>query len=82
MDADGRLARLEERQEILIGAMHGLVDVTEVVRDRLNEIMDWLQQPGSNETIQALDQMLDVLKLHGQLIETMPATIVQAMRAA
>jgi hypothetical protein len=43
--APARLDKLAMRQEALIAAIHGLVDVVEAVRDMQAELIAWIQQP-------------------------------------
>jgi len=45
MTVDEKLDKLAMRQEALIAAIHGLVDVVEAVRDMQAEPIAWIQQP-------------------------------------
>ena len=45
MTVDEKLDKLAMRQEALIAAIHGLVDVVETVRDMQAELIAWIQQP-------------------------------------
>ncbi len=45
MTVDEKLDKLAMRQEALIAAIHGLVDVVEAVRDMQAELIAWIQQP-------------------------------------
>ena len=45
MTVDEKLDQLALRQEALIAAIHGLVDVVETVRDMQAELIAWIQQP-------------------------------------
>ena len=45
MTVDEKLDKLALRQEALIAAIHGLVDVVEAVRDMQAELIAWIQQP-------------------------------------
>ena len=45
MTVDEKLDKLALRQEALIAAIHGLVNVVETVRDIQAELIAWIQQP-------------------------------------
>jgi hypothetical protein len=70
MTIEERLTQFEERQEAIIQAIMGLTDCVEMQRDKITELMEWLQQPAPpSEAVAGFDAILDVLKAHGTLIE-------------
>jgi len=88
MDADARLARIEARQEALIGAVHGLTDVMEQTRDLVTELMAWLQEPPSSELPDLLKALTEAVGEQGEKITAMhgllaklPAQIVRTVAA-
>ena len=43
-----RIARWEQRQEVIILSMNRMVDTMEVIRDMIGELAAWLKQPASS----------------------------------
>jgi hypothetical protein len=44
-----RIARWEQRQELIILSMNRMVDTMEVIRDMIGELAAWLKQPASSD---------------------------------
>ena len=86
MDTDARLARIEARQEALVGAIHGLTNVMEQTRDLVTELMAWLQEPASSELPDLLKALTTAVEAQGEMITTLhgllvklPARVVRAV---
>ncbi len=77
MSIDDRLARLEQRQEALIAAIHGLTDVQAQTRDLVTELMEWLQQPGSSDLADTLKEIARALKAQDGKLATMTGVLVK-----
>jgi hypothetical protein len=68
MNSQDRFARVEARQEALIAAIQGLVDVVEVVRDMQAELLSWVQQPPPTELPDLLRELTASIQRHSELI--------------
>jgi ABC-type transporter Mla subunit MlaD len=83
-----KIDRLVQRQEAMIGAIHGLTDVMEQTRDLVTELMAWLQEPPSSELpdlLKALtkavsDQGEKITAMHGLLVK-LPAQVARTLAA-
>ncbi|MFL5289310.1 MAG: hypothetical protein ACJ8AW_52235 [Rhodopila sp.] len=88
MSIEDRLSRIEQRQEALIAAMHGLTDIQAQTRDLVTELMEWLQQPGSSDLADALKEVAQALKAQDEklahmtgLMVKLPAQVARAVTA-
>ena len=81
-----RLARGEQRQELIILSMNRMVDTMEVIRDMIGELAAWLKQPASSDLPDLLKALIvrseslgeQVVQLGGK-INALPAAIVRAV---
>lgn len=80
-----RIARWEQRQELIILSMNRMVDTMEVIRDMIGELAAWLKQPASSDLPDLLRALIvrseslseQVVQLGGK-IDALPAAIVRA----
>lgn len=86
MTVEDRLGRLETRQEHMISAIHGLTDVMEQTRDRLTEVMAWLQEPPSSDLPDTLATILNAVDAQNsglqavlQKLDQLPAEVARAV---
>ena len=81
-----RIARWEQRQELIIVSMNRMVDTMEVIRDMIGELAAWLKQPASSDLPDLLRALIvrseslseQVVQL-GSKIDALPAAIVRAV---
>ena len=81
-----RIARWEQRQEVIILSMNRMVDTMEVIRDMIGELAAWLKQPASSDLPDLLRALIvrseslseQVVQLGGK-IDALPAAIVRAV---
>jgi hypothetical protein len=81
-----RIARWEQRQELIILSMNRMVDTMEVIRDMIGELAAWLKQPASSDLPDLLRALIvrseslseQVVQLGGK-IDALPAAIVRAV---
>jgi hypothetical protein len=81
-----RIARWEQRQELIIASMNRLVDTMEVMRDMIGELAAWLKQPASNDLPDLLKALIvrsetvsdQVVQIGGK-IDALPAAIKRAV---
>jgi hypothetical protein len=81
-----RIARWEQRQELIILSMNRMVDTMEVIRDMIGELAAWLKQPASRDLPDLLRALIvrseslseQVVQL-GSKIDALPAAIVRAV---
>jgi hypothetical protein len=81
-----RIARWEQRQELIIVSMNRMVDTMEVIRDMIGELAAWLKQPASSDLPDLLRALIvrseslseQVVQLGGK-IDALPAAIVRAV---
>ena len=81
-----RIARWEQRQELIILSMNRMVDTMEVIRDMIGELAAWLKQPASSDLPDLLRALIvrseslseQVVQL-GSKIDALPAAIVRAV---
>ena len=84
--SDERIARWEQRQEVIIASMNRMVDTMEVIRDMIGELAAWLKQPASNDLPDLLKALIvrsetfseQVVQIGGK-IDALPAAIVRAV---
>ena len=69
-----RIARWEQRQEVIILSMNRMVDTMEVIRDMIGELAAWLKQPTSSD----LPDLLRALIVRS---ESLSEQVVQIVRA-
>jgi hypothetical protein len=83
-----RIARWEQRQEVIILSMNRMVDTMEVIRDMIGELAAWLKQPASNDLPDLLRALIvrseslseQVVQI-GSKIDALPAVIVRAVHS-
>jgi hypothetical protein len=81
-----RIARWEQRQEVIILSMNRMVDTMEVIRDMIGELAAWLKQPASSDLPDLLRALIvrseslseQVVQIGGK-IDALPAAIVRAV---
>jgi hypothetical protein len=81
-----RIARWEQRQELIILSMNRMVDTMEVIRDMIGELAAWLKQPASSDLPDLLRALIvrsetlseQVVQIGGK-IDALPAAIVRAV---
>ena len=81
-----RIARWEQRQELIIVSMNRMVDTMEVIRDMIGELAAWLKQPASNDLPDLLRALIvrsetlseQVVQIGGK-IDALPAAVVRAV---
>jgi len=81
-----RIARWEQRQELIILSMNRMVDTMEVIRDMIGELAAWLKQPASSDLPDLLRALIvrseslseQVVQLGGK-IDALPTAIVRAV---
>jgi hypothetical protein len=81
-----RIARWEQRQEVIILSMNRMVDTMEVIRDMIGELAAWLKQPASSDLPDLLRALIvrseslseQVVQIGGE-IDALPAAIVRAV---
>ena len=81
-----RIARWEQRQELIILSMNRMVDTMEVIRDIIGELAAWLKQPASSDLPDLLRALIvrsetlseQVVQIGGK-IDALPAAIVRAV---
>ena len=84
--SEERIARWEQRQEVIIASMNRMVDTMEVIRDMIGELAAWLKQPASNDLPDLLKALIvrseslseQVVQIGGK-IDALPAAIVRAV---
>ena len=87
-----RIARWEQRQELIILSMNRMVDTMEVIRDMIGELAAWLKQPASSDLPDLLRALIvrseslseQVVQLGGKIdalpsSDRLPAAIVRAV---
>ena len=81
-----RIARWEQRQELIILSMNRMVDTMEVIRDMIGELAAWLKQPASSDLPDLLRALIvrseslseQVVQIGGK-IDALPTAIVRAV---
>lgn len=81
-----RIARWEQRQELIIASMNRMVDTMEVIRDMIGELAAWLKQPASSDLSDLLKVLIvrsetvsdEIVQIGGKM-DALPAAIVRAM---
>ena len=64
-----RLTRWEQRQELMVSSMQGMLDIMVTTRDMITELSEWLKQPPSSD-------LPDLLK-----IDALPEAVARAVKA-
>jgi hypothetical protein len=84
--AEERFARWEQRQELIIASMQGMLDTLEVIRDTIAELASWLKEPPSSDLpdlIKALilraDTVSDQIVQIGAKVDALPAVVARAV---
>jgi hypothetical protein len=83
---DERITRWEQRQEVIIASLEGVVDTMTTIRDMIAELGAWLKEPPSNDlsdllrvliaTNQTISSQVDEI---GGKMDALPATIVRSL---
>lgn len=74
-----RLARMERRQEALIGAIDGLVDVMTVNNAMLAELMAWMKEPPSTDLQDVLKAVLAAVEEMRAELHGLPEKVARAV---
>ena len=78
---DAKLDRLLERQDAIAAGMTVLADVMEVVRDKVDELLEWAHQPPESELPDLIRGMTGALEALAQEIKAMPDAVADAIAA-
>ena len=86
MTLEDRIAGWERRQEAMITALDGVLNVVETIRDSQVELAKWLAKPPSSELPEVLKQLIasnhevSKLMLHlGARMNRLPAEVARAV---
>lgn len=74
-----RFARLEMRQEATIKAIDKLMDVIEVNRELLGELLEWANKPASGDLPEALQSLTIAIKSLVEHVAGMPTFVAEAV---
>ena len=84
--AEERITRWEQRQELVIASMQGVLDTLEVIRDTIAELASWLKEPPSSDLpdlIKALilraDTISDQIVQIGAKVDALPAALAETV---
>jgi hypothetical protein len=84
--AEERITRWEQRQELIIASMQGMLDTLEVIRDTIAELAAWLKEPPSSDLpdlIKALilraDTISDQIVQIGAKVDALPTALARAV---
>ena len=84
--AEERITRWEQRQELIIASMQGMLDTLEVIRDTIAELASWLKEPPSSDLpdlIKALilraDTISDQIVQIGAKVDGLPAALAETV---
>jgi hypothetical protein len=84
--AEERITRWEQRQELIIASMQGMLDTLEIIRDTIAELASWLKEPPSSDLsdlIRALivrsDTISDQIVQIGGKLDALPAALAQTV---
>ena len=81
-----RLDRIETRQEACIRAITGQTEVLEMIRDKLDELLEWAQTPPSSDLADAMSAvaagLTGVQEAVLELANKLPASVAEAVREA
>jgi hypothetical protein len=84
--AEERITRWEQRQEVIIASMQGMLDTLEVIRDTIAELASWLKEPPSSDLpdlIKALilraDTISDQIVQIGAKVDALPAALAETV---
>ena len=69
-----RLTRWEQRQELMVSSMEGMLDIMVTTRDMITELSEWLKQPPSSD-------LPDLLKVLIAKIDALPEAVARAVKA-
>ena len=84
--AEERITRWEQRQELIIASMQGMLDTLEIIRDTIAELASWLKEPPSSDLpdlIKALilraDTISDQIVQIGAKVDALPAALAETV---
>ena len=84
--AEERITRWEQRQELIIASMQGMLDTLEVIRDTIAELASWLKEPPSSDLpdlikalIQRADTISDQIVQIGAKVDALPAALAETV---
>lgn len=84
--AEERITRWEQRQELIIASMQGMLDTLEVIRDTIAELASWLKEPPSSDLpdlIKALilraDTISDQIVQIGAKVDALPTALAETV---
>lgn len=79
MDDNERLARIERRQEALVGSIGMLADMVGINNALLTQMMEWLKKPPSSELGDLIASLVAmVTEMQGE-IRALPAVVARAV---
>ena len=85
-EVKAKLGLLEMRQELLIGTIGKLIGTVEEVRDTVNQLLAWANEPPSSDLRDALANLAGTISgLHDGVVglgERMPALVAEGLRRA
>lgn len=81
-----RMAKWEQRQELMIASMEGMLHTMEVIRDMISELAEWLKQPPSSDLpdllkvqITQLNTLSEQTVQLGSKMDALPAAVARAV---
>jgi hypothetical protein len=81
-----RMIRWEQRQELMIASMGGILDTMEIIRDMISELAEWLKQPPSSDLsdllkaqITQLNSLSEQSVQLGRKMDALPAATARAV---
>ena len=84
--AEERITRWEQRQELIVASMQGMLDTLEVIRDTIAELASWLKEPPSSDLpdlIKALilraDTISDQIVQIGAKVDALPTALAETV---
>ena len=84
--AEERITRWEQRQELIIASMQGMLDTMEVIRDTIAELASWLKEPPSSDLSDLIKALIvrsdtisnQIVQIGGKL-DALPAALARAV---
>jgi hypothetical protein len=84
--AEERIARWEQRQELIIASMQAMSETLEVIRDMIAELASWLKEPPPSDLADLIKVLIlrsetvsDQVVQIGAQIEALPAAVARAV---
>jgi len=84
--AEERITRWEQRQELIIASMQGMLDTLEIIRDTIAELASWLKEPPSSDLSDLIKALIvrsdtisnQIVQIGGKL-DALPAALAQTV---